>query len=409
MLEILNDLKPFLPNKKEQAQIIEKLNKKTQKQPEQKEYECIFLALDDRIKEKSREFLYEEKALKCLNEREFIKKYFKNIKFNIFCTDKTIHRFKNSKNQNIIKLRKNTNSISQIKLYLRQNKNYIFPITNFSKCQLVELLGLSKTYQLKLLEFKKQNKKIMVSSIKNLHEKDNVNLLFIINEFSRNIKMPFISTDEPLYLYLKEFAQYFLAGNFELFLPLHKKIIKKLNILEKNSIFYPFIKEIKSILDSFRINELNFDNYKHSGLILFENHLCLAKVFYDKGYYLNSLIMLKEGFDIGIYQYFMGDFGIKIARKSKFSVFWNGILKNKELDDFAKKYLKIIYKIRCKIAKIRNAFVHLEGLKNQNQFIKELGDILSNINQILNQHSMIKIKPYKEQIEKIIKEKLEEN
>lgn len=409
MLEILNDLKPFLPSKKEQAKIIETLRKESQIKTIKKEYECIFLALDNRIKYRPCEYLYENKSQKYLNERDFIKKHYENIKINIFCTDKTHKKYKNSKSQTIIKINQKTSIIPQISTHLKASKKYILPLINLDNKQIVELVKLSKIYNIKFIEFKKHNKKILVRNVSNLYKENFTNLAFIMHEFSRNIKMPFVSTDEPLYLHLKEFGDYLLAGNFELFLPLYKKIIKKVNGLDKNSIFYPFKLQITNILQGFRINEMVFDNYKHKALVLFENHLMLAKVFYDRGYYLNSLIMLKEGFDVGVYQYFMGDFGLKIAKSTKFSVFWNGIFKNSELDDFAKKYLKSIYKIRCKIAKIRNAFVHLEGLENQKNLIRDLNEILCNINQILNQYSMIKIEPYKEQIANKIKEKLQLN
>ncbi|WP_172233018.1 hypothetical protein [Campylobacter canadensis] len=84
MLEILNDLKPFLPSKKEQAKILAKIKKETKIKQENKYHECILISLDAKMKLNSSKYTYENKSQKYLNERDFIKKYYKNIKFNIF-------------------------------------------------------------------------------------------------------------------------------------------------------------------------------------------------------------------------------------------------------------------------------------------------------------------------------------
>ncbi|MBT0880680.1 hypothetical protein, partial [Campylobacter sp. 2018MI27] len=67
MLEILNDLKPFLPSKKEQAKIIAKLKKETKSKQENKYHECILISLDARMKSNSAKYTYENKSKKYLN------------------------------------------------------------------------------------------------------------------------------------------------------------------------------------------------------------------------------------------------------------------------------------------------------------------------------------------------------
>lgn len=61
MLEILNDLKPFLPSKKEQAKILAKHKKESIIKNMQQGYECIYLAFESEVLPANLTYIYENK------------------------------------------------------------------------------------------------------------------------------------------------------------------------------------------------------------------------------------------------------------------------------------------------------------------------------------------------------------
>ena len=407
MLEILNDLKPFLPSKKEQAKILAKLKKETKIKQENKYHECILISLDARIKLNSTKYTYENKSQKYLNERDFIKKHYKNIKFNIFCSSSTCKQFRKIKNQDLFLIDSKKDIVSQITQRLDINKKYLFVLNNQKISKLIDFLNLSKLYDIDFLEFKKDKLEIKVDKIKGLFESSFSNVAFVLREFSSTLKMPYLSTNEPLYMQLREFARILQFAKYKEIFTLYEKIKFNIDNLEKNSIFYPFRQEILGIFRFFRINEIKINIENDKSLSTFNNYLILAKLFCEKEYYINSAIALKDGIDVGIYRYFVGDFGIHLVRENKFGFFWNEIFKDENLSEYIKKYLKTIFKLRCKVSNIRNNFVHLESKKDNQILIKELKVIIQNIEQIFNSSALIKLEPYKEHIAKKIRQKLQ--
>ncbi|MBZ7987764.1 hypothetical protein [Campylobacter canadensis] len=409
MLEILNDLKPFLPSKKEQAKILAKIKKETKIKQENKYHECILISLDAKMKLNSSKYTYENKSQKYLNERDFIKKYYKNIKFNIFYSNSTYKQFRKTKNQDLFLIDNNKDIIPQIVQRLDVNKKYLFVLNNQNTSKTIEFLNLSKLYDIDFLEFKKDKSEINVYKINGLFESSFSNVAFVLREFSSTLKMPYLSTNEPLYMQLRELARVLQFAKYKEIFTLYEKIKLNIENLEKDSIFYPFRQEILGIFRLFRINEIKINIENDKSLSTFNNYLILAKLFCDKEYYINSALALKDGIDVGIYRYFVGDFGVHLVRENKFGFFWNEIFKDENLSEYIKKYLKIIFKLRCKVASIRNNFVHLENKKDNQILIKELKVIIQNIEQIFNPSALTKLEPFKKQIAKKIMQKLQAN
>lgn len=408
MLEILNDLKPFLPSKKEQAKILAKHRKESIIKNMQQGYECIYLAFESEVLSANLTYIYENKSIKCLNEREFIKKIFKNIKIKIFCTKTSKKSFRDSKIQTIITLDEKYPFISQITQHLNKSSKYILAFSKVEPKFLMELANLSKVYDIEFLDFKQNDNCIKVSKINGLFEEDFSNVAFALNQFELSLKMPYLPTNEHLYVCLKDFSRLLLTGNITAFMPKYIKIKNHLDNLDKTSIFYPFRKYILNILNSFRINEIK-NSKKDDNFMIFNNYLLLARLFYIKGYFINSAILLKEGIDYGVYDYFMGDYNIKAAKKDRFNLFWQSFLSDANINAYIKRYLRAIYEIRCDVARIRNSFVHIEGLFYYSEHEKNLKTILDNIHQLFNPYALSKLEPYKEQIAKKIRQKLQSN
>ncbi|MBT0884829.1 hypothetical protein [Campylobacter sp. 2018MI10] len=221
--------------------------------------------------------------------------------------------------------------------------------------------------------------------------------------------MPYLSTNEPLYMQLREFARILQFAKYKEIFILYEKIKINIENLKKDSIFYPFRQEILGIFNFFRIDEIKINVEDDKNLSVFNNYLILSKLFCEKEYYINSAIALKDGIDVGIYRYFVGDFGVHLVRENKFGFFWNEIFKTEGLNEYIKKYLKMIFILRCKVSNIRNNFVHLENKKDNQNLIKELKEIIENIEQIFNPSALNKLETFKKQIAKKIRQKLQSN
>ncbi|MBT0881647.1 hypothetical protein, partial [Campylobacter sp. 2018MI27] len=97
--------------------------------------------------------------------------------------------------------------------------------------------------------------------------------------------MPYLSTNEPLYMQLREFARILQFAKYKEIFILYEKIKINIENLKKDSIFYPFRQEILGIFNFFRIDEIKINVEDDKNLSVFNNYLILSKLFCEKEYY----------------------------------------------------------------------------------------------------------------------------
>ncbi|MBZ7986094.1 hypothetical protein AVANS14531_07075 [Campylobacter sp. Cr9] len=415
MFDILNELKPFLPDKEKQAEILANLKAKKEAKPKllkHKNIECIFLSLDARKKSKKCIYKYEDIEFNCESEIGFLKKLYPDIKVNIFCTEKTQKTHKYHMGQKLIKITNDEKLFSQISNHLKLKTQYIFIINNLKNHHLAKALNLVKYYNIELLDFLKLKNKVQVSKIQNEFDESYSNVLFALNEFENTLKMPFLDTKEPLFLAFKDFSKFLLLGNYERFISAYKTIITITTSISKTSIFKPFKEHILNIFKRFGFDKLNITKSKANSyhFVDFKNFLIVAKLFYDKSYYLNSAIMLKEGINLSIYKYFLDDFGGKFSNNDKQIVFWyvfSEIERYNELSIDVIKHIKLLNQARAKVSDVRNAFVHLECGMDYELLIKELKICLDTTELVFLKSALSNLKQHKHFLISKVKEILQ--
>lgn len=333
----------------------------------------------------------------------YLNSLYKNKDFVIFTTDKTRAFVRNSKHRIIYDTNKDFFKIlKDLSKHLLSGASYIIDVSEILEnyALMMPILNLAKLYDFTLVKITKQSKtKYKINKISTETNDNFSNISYILSHFKATLKAPMINIDDTFYKLLRYFSNMVFLNNPKLFVSIIKDMQKELLRIkvEKNSIFYPFVGSIEQMFDELGLSKIKLCSMPKYGEIfsIFDDYFTLARMFLDRGYYLNAAILMYEGINYGLYTYIMQSSSKKYSYKQKMTSLQMIIrslpsisLKLNNLK--TRVILKDIDRLSYNISDVRNTLTHINIQSDFNRKIKDLDGYLNELFNVFS-HSNLAI------------------